>query len=77
MARTYFSCPLDGPLLWEALRYTELNTVRAQLVAEGAGLGMVERRCPLCNGPVGYFFNTQLWQNHWTNARWPLLGCAS
>ena len=23
----YFSCPLDGPHLWEALRYTELNPV--------------------------------------------------
>ena len=30
----YFSCPLDRPHLWEALRYTELNPVRAQLVAE-------------------------------------------
>ena len=29
-----FSCPLDGPHLWEALRYTELNPVRAQLVTE-------------------------------------------
>ena len=30
----YFSPPLDGPHLWEALRYTELNPVRAQLVDE-------------------------------------------
>jgi REP element-mobilizing transposase RayT len=30
----YFSCPLDRPHLWEALRYTELNPVRAQLVTE-------------------------------------------
>ena len=28
----YYSCPLDEPHLWEALRYTELNPVRAGLV---------------------------------------------
>lgn len=25
----YYSCPVDGGHLWEALRYTELNPVRA------------------------------------------------
>ncbi len=25
----FYSCPLDQPHLWEALRYTELNPVRA------------------------------------------------
>jgi putative transposase len=30
----YYSCPMDRPHLWEALRYTELNPVRAGLVAE-------------------------------------------
>src|ERR1700677_2500428 len=29
----YYSCPLDEPHLWEALRYTELNPVRAGLVS--------------------------------------------
>jgi putative transposase len=29
----YYSCPLDEPHLWEALRYTELNPLRARLVA--------------------------------------------
>jgi hypothetical protein len=28
----YYSCPLDEGHLWEALRYTELNPVRASLV---------------------------------------------
>ena len=32
----YYSCPLDRVHLWEALRYTELNPVRASLVAESA-----------------------------------------
>jgi putative transposase len=30
----FYSCPLDRPHLWEALRYTELNPVRAGLVAD-------------------------------------------
>jgi putative transposase len=30
----YYSCPLDEPHLWEALRYTELNPLRARLVAK-------------------------------------------
>jgi len=30
----YYSCPLDLPHLWKALRYTELNPVRAGLVDE-------------------------------------------
>jgi putative transposase len=28
----YYSCPLDEPHLWEALRYTELNPLRAGMV---------------------------------------------
>jgi putative transposase len=33
----YYSCPLDEPHLWEALRYTELNPVRACLVNRAEG----------------------------------------
>jgi putative transposase len=32
----YYSCPLDQPHLWAALRYTELNPVRAGMVAQPA-----------------------------------------
>jgi putative transposase len=35
----YYSCPLDESHLWEALRYTELNPVRARLVTT-AGTGI-------------------------------------
>jgi putative transposase len=30
----FYSCPLDKPHLWEALRYAELNPIRAGLVAD-------------------------------------------
>ena len=32
----FYSCPLDLPHLWAALRYTELNPVRAGMVADPA-----------------------------------------
>jgi hypothetical protein len=32
----FYSCPLDSAHLWIALRYTELNPVRAKLVTEAA-----------------------------------------
>src|ERR1700726_4375925 len=35
----YYSCPLDESHLWEALRYTELNPVRASMVAKAEGWG--------------------------------------
>jgi hypothetical protein len=35
----YYSCPLDESHLWEALRYTELNPVRASMVANAEGWG--------------------------------------
>ena len=43
----YYSCPLDEPHLWEALRYTELNPLRAELVREAESLALVERGQPL------------------------------
>jgi putative transposase len=36
----YYSCPLDRPHLWEALRYTELNPVRAGLVVRQNAIRM-------------------------------------
>jgi REP element-mobilizing transposase RayT len=35
----YYSCPLDRAHLWEALRYTELNPVRAGLASEAEAWG--------------------------------------
>jgi len=32
----FYSCPLDEPHLWKALRYVELNPVRAGLVTSAA-----------------------------------------
>ena len=65
----YYSCPLDEPHLWQALRYTELNPVRAQLVTEpdawewssAAAHCQVTRTTDLSN---------ELWKTRWTHASW-------
>jgi REP element-mobilizing transposase RayT len=50
----YYSCPLDESHLWEALRYTELNPVRASMVAKAEGWA----------GPVRLLIAAQRWQSH-------------
>jgi putative transposase len=46
----YHSCPLDRVHLWEALRYAELNPVRAGLAIEAKSVDVVQCSRPLRNG---------------------------
>jgi REP-associated tyrosine transposase len=66
----FYSCPLDPTHLWEALRYAELNPVRAGLVAEpqawkwssaAAHCGMAEPDICLATEP---------WRQHWSASTW-------
>jgi putative transposase len=66
----FYSCPLDDSHLWEALRYTELNPLRAGLVAAAelwrwssaaAHCGMVTPDAML---------EMQPWRKRWTAAEW-------
>ncbi len=66
----YYSCPLDGTHLWEALRYTELNPVRAGLVAEARSWTCSSAVAHRGWGPAERFLNMELWQGHWTSADW-------
>ncbi len=66
----YFSCPLDGPHLWEALRYTELNPVRAHLVDEAQAWTWSSAAAHCGTVQADTFLSTELWQNHWNNADW-------
>jgi putative transposase len=66
----FYSCPLDEVHLWAALRYTELNPVRAGLVSEP--------ECWPWSSAVVHCGKTQavpwladsLWRNRWTVAAW-------
>lgn len=66
----FYSCPLDDGHLWEALRYTELNPVRAGLVTAPEqwqwSSAAVHCGCAAPN-PI---LDTQLWQRRWTAAHW-------
>ena len=66
----YFSCPLDRPHLWEALRYTELNPVRAQLVAEAHAWVWSSAGAHCATAQADPLLSTELWQNHWTHSSW-------
>ena len=66
----FYSCPLDEVHLWEALRYTELNPVRAGMVEEpqtwkwsstGAHCGTAEPDPCL---------TMERWKQAWTPLRW-------
>ena len=66
----FYSCPLDEKHLWEALRYVELNPVRAQ---------MVERpeQWPWSSAAAHCGFTTpdailkmERWSQRWTGAEW-------
>jgi hypothetical protein len=66
----FYSCPLDEGHLWEALRYAELNPVRAGLVEAAA-------RWPWSSAAAHCGFSasdTRLdmkrWQTRWTAGEW-------
>ncbi len=65
-----YSCPLDQVHLWEALRYTELNPVRARMVerpelwpwsSAGGHCGTVAPDSCL---------DMTIWEQSWTHQRW-------
>jgi putative transposase len=66
----FYSCPLDESHLWIALRYVELNPVRAGMVAaaerwrwsSAAAHGVPEASDPL--------LDMGLWRKRWTTAEW-------
>jgi putative transposase len=65
----FYSCPLDQTQLWEALRYTELNPVRARMV-----LSPLEFRWSSaavhCGQAESEWLDRKLWNQCWTAAEW-------
>ena len=66
----YYSCPLDEPHFWAALRYTELNPVRAGMVSEPEtyAWSSAAAHCG-CHGADAWL-EMQPWRDSWTPARW-------
>ena len=62
--------PLDPIHLWEALRYTELNPLRARLVSE-AELWAWSSAASHCGGKEHEeYLALDAWRRYWTAATW-------
>jgi putative transposase len=68
----YYSCPLDDEHLWAALRYTELNPVRAGMVA-AADLYRWSSAAAHCDRPdhaLPLCVERALWEHAWDAPSW-------
>ena len=66
----FYSCPLDEVHLWAALRYTELNPVRAKMVAEATAWAWSSAAVHSGVVQTDTFLSMDLWQGHWTSTSW-------
>ena len=62
----YYSCPLDEPHLWEALRYTELNPLRARLVLQPWSWPWSSAAGHCGTQPTDEWLSLERWRAHWT-----------
>ena len=66
----FYSCPLDEPHLWAALRYVELNPVRAGMVATAElwNWSSAAAHCGLASPDP--LLEMDRWRQRWTAAEW-------
>jgi putative transposase len=66
----FYSCPMDPGHLWTALRYAELNPVRAGLAAEAAAWpwSSAAAHCGMAGPDAGLEMST--WRKAWSEASW-------
>jgi len=66
----FYSCPLDTPHLWAALRYVELNPVRAGLVPAAEHWPWSSAGAHCRDEVSNPLLEMQPWRIHWTAAEW-------
>ncbi len=66
----FYSCPLDDSHLWEALRYTELNPVRAGLVAAAEQWRWSSAAAHSGVAVPDAMVEMERWRTRWTVAEW-------
>jgi putative transposase len=66
----FFSCPLDEAHLWEALRYVELNPVRAGLAASAELWPWSSAGAHCGVRTIDQLVDLELWQGRWTSSAW-------
>ncbi len=66
----FYSCPLDDSHLWEALRYVELNPVRAGMVSAAEQWRWSSAAAHCIPDAADKMLETERWQKRWTVAAW-------
>ena len=66
----FYSCPMDESHLGPALRYTELNPVRAGLVKEAAGWSWSSAAAHCGSGEPDACLSMEMWRRQWTPETW-------
>lgn len=66
----YYSCPLDQTHLWQALRYTELNPVRAGLVVEAEAWTWSSAAFHCGARAAEGWMSMEEWQERWSVSSW-------
>ena len=66
----FYSCPLDREHLWEALRYTELNPVRAGMVAEAPAWRWSSAGAHCGSAAGETWLAMEDWRTRWDAATW-------
>ena len=66
----FYSCPLDEAHLWEALRYAELNPVRAGLVAQAQEWKWSSAAAHLGEDEPDACLDMRTWRRYWSVTSW-------
>ena len=66
----FYSCPLDESHLWAALRYVELNPVRAGMVAKPEQWKWSSAAAHCGSTDPNPLLETERWRRRWTVAEW-------
>jgi len=66
----FYSCPLDTPHLWAALRYAELNPVRAGMVAQAESYPWSSAAAHCGNAEPDGILEMNTWQQRWSHTSW-------
>jgi putative transposase len=66
----FYSCSLDSAHLWVALRYAELNPVRAGLVANAQSRNWSSAAAHCGFAEPDSCLDMQMWNHHWSAENW-------
>jgi putative transposase len=66
----YFSCPMDETHQWEALRYVELNPVRAAMVRSAAEWPWSSAHAHLTGRDPRHLLSMNDWHARWSTRTW-------